>query len=107
MKTNATIKKIELVNGAMLCFTLTLPAGMKVEAFDVETAIGDILNSSTIRGEGIVNTFATQTALKVGDEITVDGEIVEAAEAQGQIEATEIKGKENDYRDAFAAKKNI
>ena len=110
MKTNETktakITRIELVNGSMLSFTLALPAGMYVEQFDIETAIGGILNSSTDRkaSTGLVNSYNESTDLKVGDEITADGEVIEASEAQGQIEATELKGKENDYRDVFAAK---
>jgi hypothetical protein len=101
---NATIKKIELVNGAMLSFTLALPAGMNIEQFDVELAIGNILNASTIRGQGIVNCFSSETSLKVGDAITETGEIIEAKEAQGKVETTTLVGKQADYRDSFNSK---
>lgn len=103
--TTAKITKIELVNGVMLSFEVALPAGKKIEAFDIETAVdARILNSSTRGSTGFFNISEEETTLKVGDEITIDGEVIEAATAGGKIEAVELKGKESDYRAAYAEK---
>lgn len=102
--TTAKITKIELVNGCMLSFEVALPAGKKIEAFDIEAIFGSVLNSSTRGSTGFFNVSEEETTLKVGDEITTDGEVIEAAEASGKIEIVELKGKESDYRDAYAEK---
>lgn len=100
---NARITRIELVNGSMLSFTLLLPGG--TYACEFQDAIGDVLNEVTEGSQGYINSFATETDLQVGDEITPDGEIIPAAVASGKIEATTLNtAKAGDYRDAFAAK---
>ncbi len=96
--TNARITRIELVNGSMLTFTLALPANTIAE--DFSEAIGDVLNCFGNE----VNSFATETDLKVGDEITPDGEIVSGV-GDAKIETTVLNtAKAGDYRDAFAEK---
>lgn len=102
-KTNAKITRIELVNGSMLSFTLDLPKGTC--AYDFTAGIPDVLNEVTEGSKGFVNSFATETDLKVGDEITQDGEIIAAAVAEAKIEETVLNtAKAGDYRDAFSEK---
>lgn len=84
---NAKITRIERVDGSMLSFHLALPKGADTE--DFSEVIGDVLNCITDEdGTGLVNSFATETDLKVGDEITPDGEIIECQTAEGVIEET-------------------
>lgn len=100
--TNARITRIELVNGSMLSFTLALPKG--TYAYEFSEAIGDVLNEMTEGSQGFVNSFAEETELKVGDEITPAGEIISVG-VEAKIEATILNtAKAGDYRDAFAAK---
>ena len=101
--TNAKITRIELVNGSMLSFTLDLPKGTC--AYDFTDGLPDVLNEVTEGSKGFVNSFATETDLKVGDEITPDGDIVAVAVAEAKIEETILNtAKSGDYRDAFAEK---
>lgn len=78
-------------------FTLTF--AQPVDGFDFEQVGGCILNS----GRNWIN--ATETALRVGDAITDDfgGDPI-IAQNHGQTTKTEIAGRQNDYRDAYAEK---
>jgi hypothetical protein len=97
----AKITRIELVDGSMLAFHLSLPEGTMTE--DFAEAIGDVLNCITEGHTGMVTSFATETDLKAGDEITLDGKIIEAVESEGKIEETSTPERQ-DYRQAFAEK---
>lgn len=98
----AKITKIELVDGCMLSFALDLPAGSSAE--DFSEAIGDVLNCLTEGSVGLVNSFACETDLKVGDELTDEGGVIECSAAEGEIEHTSLRRRTVDYRDAFAQK---
>ena len=101
---NATITKIELVNGSSLSFTLALPAGRHEHDFDL-SALGGELNTIMDGSTLVFNTFETETDLAAGDQITPEGDIIEGNTEQ-PIEATELVDARADHRDAFAEKHN-
>lgn len=77
---NATVLKVELVNGSMLTVTTDAPE------FDFSVIRGH-LNGS----DGRFNTWDTDLDIKPGDEITEDGEIIEGAD-RGGVDETELSG---------------
>lgn len=96
----AKITRIELVNHSMLSFTLAVPKGSFAEDFLAVDDFSDILNSATEGMEGRINTFATETELKVGDEIDTDGTIYPRG-GSSEIESTSLRSFTiADHRDA-------
>lgn len=105
MKTAKIVKRESVNGGAMITLSFTLQAGESMEDFDIQQVGGYVLNSGGRSSIGYVNT--TESDLQVGDSITDEqgGEAIIANEHGNEV-ATEIEGKQADYRDAFYGKQN-